>query len=344
MKDLENKSSPQRRNAAELRTRSIYDQMNAKDQSDLLLHELIMNMYLLKFMTVAELCNSSRILNGDKEEDGCGKKNRALLEKIMPDEKAHPLTDQDNENIRFVTGWLKQNAQKEISERDFFRVLIYKGFDKRFFTPESENSTSLGDLKISRKEFYQAIRGAKLTGNMPDVCFAGVNGAIKKCKVELEEKPVSVQSIPIPGLNFRLSVENEIYVNIDLVFNDEVTLSAYPQQDTTEDSIFYTMPLVDWRNKIQIGDRIHSGFLIFKKENSNSQPGLILESVVLRPGIVLSIDKKRDPICELRAPKVVKFFDDEISIRKENSVPSFIEQLFLTTPPFAACGANNVVE
>lgn len=207
-----------------------------------------------------------------------------------------------------------------------------------------EGPTSLGDLKISRKEFYQAIREAKLTGNMPDICFAGVNGASKKCKVEMEEKPVSVQSIQIPGFNFRLSVENETQVNIDLVSDDEVTLSAYPQQDATDDSIFYTIPLIDWRNKIQIGDRIYSGFLIFKKENSNAQSGLILESVVLQPGIVVSIDKKRDPICELRAPKVVSFFDDELSIRKENPVPGFTEQFRLTKPPFAACGANNVVD
>lgn len=320
----------------------IYDQMSSRDQSDLLLHELNMNMYFFKFMKMSEICKLSVLVNGEKDNDGCAK-NSEFFDKAMPPEKAHALTGQDNENIRFATGWLLKNTDKPVDEKDFVRVLFYKGFDKRLFKPENygEQPPSLGEIKLSRKEFYQAIKGAELSGNMPDVCFAASNGISKHCKLEFEEKQIAYQSLQLPGFNLRLTVDSEPPVNIPMISGDEVTLSS---SEDSEGSIAYTFAFTDWRNKMQIGDRVYSGFLIFKKESHASQSGLILESIVLRPGIVVSIDKKREPICQLRTPKVVKFSDDGISIRQEGSVPGLIEQMYAATPPFAACSADNVVE
>lgn len=321
----------------------IYDQMNGNDQADLILHELVMTMYFFKFMTMSEMCKLAALDSAEKENEGCVK-DREFFDKTMPPAKAHPLTDQDNENIRFVTGWLKQNAQKTIAEKDFIRILFYKGFDKRLFRPENygEKPPSLGELKISKKEFYQVIRGAELSGHMPEVCFAATNGASKRCKIKFEETSIPVQNFQIPGFNIRLSIENEPPVNMAVIFGgDEVTLSAIQDH---EGGVLYTSALLNWLHKIQIGDRMYSGFLIFKKEGSGSQSGLILESVVLRPGVVVSLDKKRDPICQLRTPKVVKLFDDGIMVMRENSVPGFIEQLYWAVPPFATCSADNVVE
>ena len=223
------------------------------------------------------------------------------------------------------------------------RVLFYKGFDKRLFRPENygEKPSSLGAIKMSKKEFFQAVNGAALSGNMPDICFATSNDSNKHCKVELEEKQIPYQSIQIPGFNLRVSAENETPINISLISGDEVTLSA--SQDS-EDSIAYTYTLVDLRSQFQIGDRVYSGFFIFKKESSMAQAGFVLESIILRPGIVVSINKKRNPICQLRTPKVVNFLDDGLIIRRVNAIPGLIEQMLSTTSPFAACSADNVVE
>lgn len=319
----------------------IYNQMSGSDQSDLLLHELIMNMYFFKFMTMSEICRMSSMLNGEKDVDECIK-NGAIFDKTMPPEKAHPLTDQDNENIRFVTGWLKQSAQKSITEKDFMRVLLYKGFDKRLFRPENYGEKQPSEeIKISRKAFYQAIKGTELSENMPTFCFAASNGKNKDCKVELEERSIPFQSFQIPGLNFRLSVENEISVDVSSIIGDEITLTATRD---SEDSIAYTYTFLEWRDKNKIGDRVYSGILIFKKESPASQSGLFLESILIRPGIIVSIDKKRDPICQLRTPKVVKFIDEGISIRREKSTPGLVEQMFTMMPPFAACNVDNVTE
>lgn len=319
----------------------IYDQMSSNDQSDLLLHELVMNLYFFKFLKISEICKIWITVNGETGNEGCVE-NGTQLDKIMPPEEKRSLTDQDNENIRYVTGWLKQNAQQTIAEKDFVRVLFHKNFDKRFFRPENygEKPGSMGELKISKKELYQAIKGTKLSGHMPGTCHA-VSGATKSCKIELEEKSIPYQTVQIPGLSISLRTENEPPLNLNVIAADEITLSA---SRDNEGRIFYTYGIVEWRDKVQMGDRIHSGFFIFKKDMGTSQPSLILDSIILRPGIVVSIDKKRNPVCMLRAPNVVNFLDDKISIRKENSTPEVIEQLYSVAPPFAACSADNVVE
>ena len=96
--------------------KSIFEKMNPKEQSELLLHELVMNMYFFKFMTISEVCKMSIMTAGEKNSEGC-LRNGVILDKAIPPEKTHPLTDQDNENIRFVTGWLLQNTTKPIPEK-----------------------------------------------------------------------------------------------------------------------------------------------------------------------------------------------------------------------------------
>lgn len=320
----------------------IYDQMSTSDQSDLLLHELIMSIYLLKFIPLSEVCKLSSLASGDEKNPEC-LENRSILDRLMPPEEPHPLTKQDNENIRFVVGWIKQNAQKRTDGKNLVRVLFDKGFDKRIFNYYNygKNFDHLAEIRVSRIEFFRAIKGAELSGNMPSVCHTTVSGAAKNCRMEIEENAVSYGSLLIPGFNFRLFLQDEAIVNFSTIAPDEIVLSEFK---STEGDTLYTYTLVDWRNKVHFGDRIYSGFLIFKKDMFESQTDLNLESVILRSGIVVSIDKKRDPICQLRRPKVTHILDDEILVSRGDTVPKLTERIFLYGPPFAACVPDQVVE
>ena len=320
----------------------IYDKMTSREQAELLLHELVMTIYLFKYMPISEFCRITLMTSPDKKDESCVT-NGVALDKMMPPETAHALTDKDYENIGFVTGWLLGNAAGPISYKDFSRVLFFNGFDKRLFNPENNASKEnrKPDMKMSRKNFFQMLKGAELTGNMPDICLAITSDKKKHCKVEVVENQILVSTFPNPGINIRVTVENEEPINLGFITGEEVTL--WPAQEAGGITLYSTM-IIEWSNKIKIGDRLHSGFLFFKKESLAPEAPLVLDSLIMRPGIVVSIDKKRNQICQLRSPKATGFSDDGLAIRRDNSALSMIEQYYTTSEPFAACNEFNVVE
>jgi hypothetical protein len=322
--------------------KTIFEKMNTREQAELLLHELVMNLYFFKFMSISDFCRLSTLIFEPKKGVTCPI-DSAPLEKMLPAEKAHPLTEQDNENIRFATGWLIHNATKPIPQSDFARVLILKGFDKRFFRPENydESPRAQNDLKISRREFLQALQGAKLSGHMPEICVTTTSDARKTCRVEFNETQISFTGVQFPGLSLRVTADGETPIELSSILWDEVHLSV---SHGIDDSTAYIYTTTDWRSQIRMGDRIHTGFFLFRKENQASHSPLILDSIVLLPGIVVSIDKKREPICQLRPPRVTNFFDDGLIIRRAGAEPSNAEQVFSLIPPLAACNSGNVVE
>ncbi len=319
----------------------VYDAMEPRDQAELLVHELVMNMYFFKFITMTDMCRVSVLINGEKDNEGCVHSSN-LLDKAMPPEKIRPLDDQDNANIRFVTGWLMQNAQKPVPEKDFVRVLFNKGFDKRMFNPDNYGDKGKpAELKISGKELYRAIKGAELTGNMPSVCAGLTSSQTKPCKVEITEKQMSLQGMTLPAYNVGIALEGEAPINMFFYVGDETTLST---SDDGNGGIIYTFVLADWRDKIHIGDRLYSGFMLFRKESPAPQAGLSLDSLIVKPGIIVSMDKTKDPICLVSAPKVVSLIDDGILIQQTNAQSNLVQQSYAAAPPFAACSASNVAE
>lgn len=242
----------------------------------------------------------------------------------------------------FFFAWLLQNARQAVPQKNFVRVLFNKGFDKRFFNPDNYGQKDkLAELKMSGKELYRAIKGAVLTGNMPNFCTGLTSGLSQPCQVDVAEKEISLNGVRLPGYNLSFIVDSGAQVNISFYAGDVATLSA---SDDGNGGIIYGYPVVDWKPKFQIGDRVHSGFLLFRKENAASQSGLVLDAVIIKPGIVVSIDKKRDPVCLVSAPKVQSLIDDGILIQQRNAQSNLVTQMYSATPPFAGCSAGNVAE
>lgn len=323
--------------------KSIFDQMNLEDQSHLILHELVMNMYLVKFVSISDLCKSYDRVEDENKKESCTA-GAASLDRIMPPEKAHPLTEQDNENIRFVTGWILTNAKNQIAEVDFIRILFNNGFDRRLFNPKNygpqeKNPTQ---IKISKKEFLDAIRGTENTGNMPALC-SSVNGGNKTpCKLEFSEQEVAYFGSSTPAVQMLVSADGQSQVSLNFIINDNVFLS--PSRSADDQTELYSLAFADWRNQIKIGDRLYSGRLLFKRTSPTEGGSLMLDAVVLQPGIVFSIDKSQTPPCKVQKPKAVQFWDDVITIIQADAEPSSVVQAYTLIPPFAGCIPENSAE
>ncbi|MGZ3806241.1 MAG: hypothetical protein ACXVB4_18650 [Pseudobdellovibrionaceae bacterium] len=112
----------------------IFDKMNEKDQAEILVYEFIMDQYLLRFANMKSLCQVSLLVSEEKAKENEGCSNIPdFVERTMPAEKPRVLKEEDNENVRYVTAWFLKNAKSSIPEQDYIKVLLYKGFDKRFF-------------------------------------------------------------------------------------------------------------------------------------------------------------------------------------------------------------------
>jgi hypothetical protein len=96
---------------------------------------------------------------------------------------------------------------------------------------------------------------------------------------------------------------------------------------------------------VRMGDRFYSGFLVFSKSKS---AGLILETVSLRPGIVVSIDKNQheQSACKFRPPRVNRYTDNSIIIKRPGAAPTLIDRLYSTNPDFffGYCTSDSIAD
>jgi hypothetical protein len=329
--------------------KKIYDdQMKSEEErAKLLLHELVMNMYLIKFMSYNDICRveeTSRQVTPEERDSCKPSATHDAFNDSLPPEKPHPLGDEDNANIRFVTGWLWRNAKVPIAETEFIRILASKGFDRRFFKPANygDKTAKVADLKITRLELFRAIAGAKLTGNMPNICTGISSGKAQECQFDVAHSTIEYSNTKFPAFIFSLKTAGAESIEINsLEGTDDVSLGA---SEDSDGRVFYTYMFFDWRSLIRIGDRSYFGLLMFSKDVAYENAPLILESIILKPGVIVSTNKVKAPFCTLRSPNVDKFTDDGLIIRRKGNGSTMLERMYSMTPPMAACSPDNVAE
>ncbi|MGZ6441767.1 MAG: hypothetical protein ACXWRU_17035 [Pseudobdellovibrionaceae bacterium] len=320
----------------------IFDTMSERDQAELLIHEFVMSQYLIRFTSLKELCQLSVLILGEKENGGCIN-IPDFINKSMPPEKPRVLNNEDNENIRYVTGWLLENAQKPLPELDYVKVLFNKGFDKRFFNPRNYQlkSEKAPDLKISKKQLLEAIRTTQLGGYLPEICSDLVE-ASRPCKLNIQEASVDYDKYSLTGLSLQLNIGADKVAELTSMVPDEQELTVNLDSNG---KVYYALTLTDWRKSIKVGDSFFMAIILFtesEKSKQDSQKQLMIESIILRPGIVTSIDKDQNPICQVVVPKVKKPFDDGIIVHQEASDSLILERSFSTLKPFIYCSPQNV--
>lgn len=162
----------------------IFEKMSEEEQAKLILHEAVMNYYLLKFQKLSEMCGQIRKVGGD-----CGGNvDPAELDEYYKPEPERALNAQDYSSIRFVTRWLWENGSNV--KQDKFQEVAYRyGFDKRFAPPVGDGSAT---TRLSKAEILPMIEAAKYGGKLRQKCTAPDLNSSFNCeldfKVLVEEK------------------------------------------------------------------------------------------------------------------------------------------------------------
>jgi hypothetical protein len=100
-----------------------YSSMAKEEKAKLLLHEMVMGYYLMKYMPLADICKASGNCSSDVL--------RVANWKIVRPLPYVPLNAEDHQKIRAVTAWLWEQGD-HLSLEAFTKVLENNDFDKRF--------------------------------------------------------------------------------------------------------------------------------------------------------------------------------------------------------------------
>ncbi len=304
-------------------------------QADLLLHEIIESLYLLKFYSFSEICREAYMSLGD---DGCnmgGLTDLQTIDRMFPGEKPRIINARDNENIRVVTGWLLENATKPIKLSSFFKVLVFNGFDKRFFDPNSETS-DFSSIKLNYRNYLWALKANEATGRTLNTCQGMTSGQKIDCKLTID-----VQQIPfnrtttLPGYVVNLEIAgSKINVNVPLGFEESVI------RFNDVHGVGYMSAAFEAKAEIRFGDRLHTLTFFFSRENLNS--GLVLDSIMLRPSVVVAINRNDSSPCQFATPSIKSIIDETIVVYRHDGAPSSV----FYTPKFGPlfCDQANLTD
>jgi hypothetical protein len=172
-----------------------------QDRAMLLLHEITMAMYLLQFEDMVNLCAAIQ-----SECKDVATYNH--FKEFQPTPR-RALTNDDYENIRAATFWLKNNA-KAATPFEVAQMFGTKNFDQRFYSPRAlknylNNGNEEDYVKYNPEDAALSLSRSQVLNKMPDKCYAVHTGVHFDCTVTSTPALVNGEKgakISVNGKNF----------------------------------------------------------------------------------------------------------------------------------------------
>lgn len=149
-----------------------FNQMTLQDQATLIIHEMVMSLYYLKYKSWEDIC-TEKIYPDFK----CDPTQLDLMNELFPGTDPTPFNSDDYENIRTVTGvFLGSFPFRSYEELDQF--LIAHKFDRRFtfglgIKDDGRRQTAIfnNNEQISVQTMNEVLETAKILNQLPDQCL-----------------------------------------------------------------------------------------------------------------------------------------------------------------------------
>jgi hypothetical protein len=318
--------------------REKFNLMSTKQQGEILLHEIIMQVYFWKFYTFKELCEVGFTSTSKSSTSLTCEQITESMNSLMPPVPRAPLTDEDNMNIRSATGWLLLEGHRSISSDEFIQVLFRYGFDPRFFGNKTADQSQNSTFTLSRQDFMKELSASKISGYWPQNCKDIQNKKMVPCQVDIVLDRMSFQtlqnqhqlSMPVIKLDIDSNQEKQ---TIFFYLNENIAL--------TRINSFYIAPAVVPVNQdTLIGDSTYYGVFIFKLGGTKEKKEFELQSIILRREIIVKLEPTEYTIkCESRVPRYQNVFDVGMLLKVENSDPhlSAVEGFLIENSEFRTC-------
>lgn len=142
---------------------NIFNKMSIEEQAKLILHESMMTFYMVKFLSIQEICDKSEKAGHHCEIPSLGTKK---FEELYKPEPERPLIAQDYNAIRSITNWV-WNANDDLDQSDFYRVSIAEGFDSRFYSRSADKEEQ---TRLPLKKFQLLLNDARYGNKIAKIC------------------------------------------------------------------------------------------------------------------------------------------------------------------------------
>ncbi len=333
----------------------FFDKMTLQEQADLILHEFVMQLFFVQFIPYGELIQAMSYIY---PEDGVCRDHEGnitsddedftldikALEALYPKEQLRKLTDVDNENIRYVTNWLKENANESMTERQWRSLLVSKGFGKRLLINDGGDKDQPESIEINHTTLKRALEGAVLSGNTPDICHAvGLNQSLacEMTNIELAPKKIQVGDYELEYAEIKITYQLEDGSPLEMQFYVDKNAPMEVSKDSIiqSDSTVYNMHLfqLEYSPSASIGRPVRSGILYF--EYDAPQEGLRLNSILIQNGVLVDVDKSGSDHhnCIVRRYNPTRFDEDTVLISMSKRPLNLSEIFYIEFGPILGC-------
>lgn len=161
----------------------IFSNMKEEHQADLIIHEIVMNLYFLKYYSFYDLCVIGKEMGqyNEKEENNLTCEQIKNI-KYFQAKQSMVLQEDDYQNIRRVTSWFINDLLNATAD-DLFNKLRYNDFDKRLIT----KATSKKEIKISGREIEKLLLKLYHTDNFPESCKSSIGNQDTTCSTTIQK-------------------------------------------------------------------------------------------------------------------------------------------------------------
>lgn len=168
-----------------------YNKMEKEEKAKLLLHEITMSLYLIKYLTIEDLCKLSQTCSGDF--------SKVTKWKMFRPEAYRPLNKEDHQKIRNVTAWLWENRET-LTPQTFIKLLKDNDFDKRLLNMPNEADGKNQEVEMNLSTLVRMFKKHQWAQSFPKFCqFENVNlVSLSTCHTEMtteiRDYPVTPQA------------------------------------------------------------------------------------------------------------------------------------------------------
>jgi hypothetical protein len=296
-----------------------------KKQAWLILHEIVMTLYLTKYVDLFTLANTI-CANGGACNLYQSESLREYIKFKFAPQKFRPLSVDDYEHIRTVTAWMMDHGlDKDLTKARMDKIFYAHNFDKRFSNPNQQGPSK--DIKISDSgsAMIKAFQRGSALGTLPVKCYGMKTKTLFDCTLEITKGDEEKVYLKSDGTTPRFITEIPYFINLkskDLNVSVRSRTGINTTGSTNQDS-FFSIATFDFgrHDKCEIGGS-HRATLTFLKSQTDvnaadfvGDKGIYdIAAVLFIPRVIYQIDKDLGMYSEVHeaAPKVTSLQNDTI--------------------------------
>jgi hypothetical protein len=322
-----------------------FGQMTIQDQATLIIHEMVMSLYYLKFKSWENIC-FEKIYPDIK----CDPKEMDLMNELFPGTDPKPFDSDDYENIRTVTGVLVNDFPfKTMLEVDNF--LMQNKFDRRFTfgLGMEDNGTRQkfilrNDEKLPVETFNEVLESAKMLNQLPNECRGVRFKTPMACGFKFRQttrKLGPMYEFPVIELTTR-SYNNGNpfeFVNTLNIANATITGSSVEWVEQKKKLYYWMFNTDPFPTPLKAGTMFRSLVLVTLQDLAVESPAHTLLGIQSIPGVVTGKNPRYDD-CVYAKPTATSILDDVV-VAQSSHLTDFDKALLGTRassmPPMTSC-------